>query len=133
MNKIFDIINKALGGAVGDVLDKFFPDKAEKMKFELELKEQLFKEIELTYKDVDSAREMQKEALRQDDRFAKRFVYILSGLVMLNTVIAGVMSFFVSYPLDNKEMVLQYYNFSFIVGGAQMMQFFYGRFNTNKN
>ncbi|MNT32875.1 hypothetical protein D3C72_1687770 [compost metagenome] len=103
------------------------------MKFELELKEQLFKEIELTYKDVDSAREMQKEALRQDDRFAKRFVYILSGLVMLNTVIAGVMSFFVSYPLDNKEMVLQYYNFSFIVGGAQMMQFFYGRFNTNKN
>jgi hypothetical protein len=130
MNKIFEIIDSALGGGVGTILDKFFPDKADKLKFELQLRENLFKELELVYKDVDSARAMQNEALRQEDRFAKRFVYFLSALVMINTVIAGVCSFFFSFPIENKDLVAQYYNFSFLIGGAQMLGFFYGSSKT---
>lgn len=126
MNKVWSIINSVIGGGVGDVLDKFFPDKAEKLKFEMQLRETLFKELELVYKDVESAREMQNEALKQDDKFAKRFVYILSAMVMLNTLLAGGLAFFMTFPIENKDLVSQYYNFSFLIGGAQMMRFFYG-------
>lgn len=126
MDKIFSIINNVLGGGVGDVLDKFFPDKAEKLNFQIQLRETLFKELELVYKDVESARTMQTEALKQDDKFSKRFVYILSALVMFNTLLAGSLAFFVIFPIENKELISQYYNFSFLIGGAQMMRFFYG-------
>jgi hypothetical protein len=126
MDKIFSIINNVLGGGVGQVLDKFFPDKAEKLNFEIQLRETLFKELELVYKDVESARTMQTEALKQDDKFSKRFVYILSALVMFNTLLAGSLAFFVVFPMENKELISQYYNFSFLIGGAQMMRFFYG-------
>jgi hypothetical protein len=130
MNKVWSIINSVIGGGVGDVLDKFFPDKAEKLKFEMQLRETLFKELELVYKDVESAREMQNEALKQEDKFAKRFVYILSAMVMLNTLLAGTLAFFIVFPLENKELISQYYNFSFLIGGAQMMRFFYGDMKT---
>lgn len=130
MNKVFQIINSVLSGGVSDVLDKFFPDKADKLKFELQLRENLFKELELLYKDVESAREMQSEALNQDDKFSKRFVYILSAMVMLNTLLAGSLAFFIVFPIENKELISQYYNFSFLIGGAQMMRFFYGDMKT---
>lgn len=126
MNKIFNIIDSTLGGSVGAILDKFFPDKTDKLKFELELRQNLFKELELVYKDLDSARDMQKEALRQDNVFSKNFVYILSAVVMFNTLVAGFMAFLIEFPIENKDLVTQYYNFSFMIGGAQMMRFFFG-------
>jgi hypothetical protein len=132
MNKIFDIINGAFGGTVGTVLDKFFPDKVQKMQFEMELRQSLTKELELVYKDVESARQMQSDALNQDDKFSKRFVYVLSFLVMLNTIIAGYMAFSIHFPVENKDLVNQYYNFSFLIGGAQMLRFFYGTIQSSK-
>jgi hypothetical protein len=133
MNKIFSIINNVIGGGVGSVLDKFFPDKADKLRFETQLRETLFKELELEFKDIESARLMQESALKQDDKFSKRFVYFLSALVMLNTILAGALAFFIVFPIENKELVSQYYNFSFLIGGAQMMRFFYGTISNNKS
>lgn len=75
---------------------------------------------------------MQVEALRQNDNFSKRFVYILSGLIMFNTILAGAFAFFLNYPIENKDLVSQYYNFSFLIGGAQMMRFLYGQVQPNK-
>lgn len=132
MNKIFQSIDTILGGTVGNILDKFFPDKADKLRFETQIRESLYKELELVYKDVESARDMQEKALSQDDKFSKRFVYFLSALVMLNTILAGAMAFLVVFPMENKDLIAQYYNFSFLIGGAQMMRFFYGTITTKQ-
>jgi lipoprotein signal peptidase len=132
MNKIFQSIDTILGGTVGNILDKFFPDKADKLRFETQIRESLYKELELVYKDVESARDMQEKALNQDDKFSKRFVYFLSALVMLNTILAGAMAFLVVFPMENKDLIAQYYNFSFLIGGAQMMRFFYGTITTKQ-
>jgi hypothetical protein len=135
MKKVIDILDNLFGGsAIGGILDKIFPDKAEKMKFELEMREQLYKSLELEFKEMESAREMQIEALKQNDTFSKRFVYYLSLGVLINSLLAGLLAFFVDYPELNKELVLMYYSFSFTVGGAQIMRFFFGNINhTNKN
>lgn len=135
MKKILSAIGSVFngGGLVGDVLDKFFPDKAEKMKFELELKRALLDEVELQLKDVQDARNMQNNALAQNDNFSKRFVYFISAGILLNAICAGLMSFFVVAPEANKEIVMMYYSFSFIIGGSQVLQFFFGTRQQNNN
>ncbi|WP_026704969.1 hypothetical protein [Flavobacterium soli] len=126
---------------ITSILDKFFPDKSDKLKFEFQLRESLTKELDFYLKDVQDARDMQKVALNQTDNFSKRFIYILSLGVLLNSIVAGLMSFFVAFPEANKELVMMYYSFTFIIGGSQVMSFFYGtrqpnqnnNFNTQKN
>ena len=133
MNKVINFINSFFGGGVvGDILDKFLPDKAEKMAFEQALRQELFKTLELEFKDMENARLMQIEALKQNDLFSKRFVYILSAFVLLNSIFAGVLAFLVEFPEANRDLVSMYYSFSFITGGAQMMRFFFGS-NNNSN
>lgn len=126
MNKIATTITNILGGGVGSILDKIFPDKNEKLKFEMQLREQMTKELELHFRDVENAREMQIEALKQNDLFSKRFVYYMSLGLIANAVIAGILSFFVNFPESNNDLVIMYYSFTFITAGGQMMRFFYG-------
>ena len=126
MNKVLNFINGFFGSnPIKDVLDKFFPDKAQKMQFEKELRELMFNELQLEFKDLESARQMQIEALKQDDKFSKRYVYILSSLVLLNALIAGILAFFIEFPLTHREFISQSYSFSFIAGGAQVISFFF--------
>ncbi|WP_051220623.1 hypothetical protein [Flavobacterium filum] len=127
MEKILKVINGIFSSPIQGVLDKIFPDKNEKLKFEMQLREIIFKEMELEFKDLENARQMQIEALRQNDLFSKRFVYYLSLGVLLNSFFAGAMAFFVTFPSENKELVMMYYSFSFIIAGSQIMQFFFGR------
>lgn len=115
------------GGVVGKVLDKFVPDKDKKAQIELELKMLLHKETELYFKDIESARNMQSEALKQSDNFSKRFVYYLSIAVFLNMVLAGLLSIFIEYPKANNDMVVMYYTVSFTFGAQQVFKFFFGQ------
>ncbi len=134
MKKALSFINGFFGSnPIKDVLDKFFPDKAQKLQFEKELRELMFNELQLEFKDLESARNMQIEALKQDDKFSKRYVYILSSLVLINALFAGVCAFFFEFPLSNREFISQYYSFSFIAGGAQVISFFFGRTTQKQN
>ena len=88
--------------------------------------------MKLIYQDKENARKMQMEALNQNDTFSKRFIYYLSGAVIINTIIAGILSFTVNFPQENGDLVTMYYTFTFMTGGAQMMRFFFGS-NINQN
>lgn len=127
MNKLLNVFERVLGGGVvGTVLDKIFPDKAEKMRFEMELKQQLLAETTLYIEDLQNAREMQQTALNQTDLFSKRFVYYLTIAILLNTILAGVLSFFVNFPPENRDLISMYYSFSVITSGSQVLRFFFG-------
>ena len=114
------------GGVIGKVLDKFVPDKDKKAQIELELKMLIHKESELYFKDLESARNMQSEALRQDDKFSKRFVYYLSSAVFLNMILAGLLAIFIEYPDTNRDMATMYFTVSFTFGAQQVFKFFFG-------
>lgn len=134
MNKITTLINKFFGGGViSDILDKIVPDKIEKLKIEQQIRTEMYNVISLEFKDIESAREMQIEALKQNDNFSKRFVYILSICVLANTILAGILAFFFEFPIANRDLITQYYSFSFIAGGAQVISFFFGKNNNNNN
>jgi Na+/melibiose symporter-like transporter len=123
---MLEIVNKVLGGTVGTILDKIFPDKNEKLKFEMELRQEMTKHLELHLKDLESARNLQVEALRQNDNFSKRFIYYLTYGLIINALVAGILSFFVDFPPQNNDLVIMYYSFTFITAGGQIMRFFYG-------
>lgn len=81
MNPLTDIVVGAVGKVIesaGNAADQLFTSDDERNKAEIELR-RIEGDIEKAYlADVDSARRMQMEALKQDDLFAKRFVYWFS-------------------------------------------------------
>ena len=132
--KFLDVLTSAFSSnPISTILDKVFPDKKDKMAFEMQLKELLFKETELYIKDLENARDLQKTALNQSDIFSKRFLYYLTIAIIGNSILAGILSFTVQFPPENKELVMMYYSFSFIIGGSQIMRFFYGNQQSNNN
>jgi hypothetical protein len=70
--------NNGMLGIVKNMIDKSTISEEEKQSILREIKEYEFKEMELYIKDVQDARDMQKIALQQDDKFSKWFVPILS-------------------------------------------------------
>ena len=63
------------------------------------------KETESYLADMQSARNMQIEALKQDDQFAKRFIYYLATLVIILAFAFDFCMFFVHYPAENRDMI----------------------------
>ncbi|MBF04061.1 MAG: hypothetical protein CMP76_12270 [Flavobacterium sp.] len=135
MNKVLTFVNKLFGTGevLTSILDKFIPDKAERLKYENEIRERMFQITKMEFEDMESARQMQIEALKQDDKFAKRFVYYLSILILLNSILAGALAFFYEFPAMNRDFVIQYYTFSFMTGSAQVISFFFGLKSPNSN
>lgn len=133
MSVIPNLLNRIFGGGLDSILDKILPDKSEKLKIQFELRELLTRELDLHFRDMQDARDLQKVALNQTDNFSKRFTYFLSLGVLLNAIIAGLLAFFVDFPDANKELVMMYYSFSFIMGGSQVMSFHYGTRNAQQN
>ncbi len=81
MSKIVEILQNMISGKgiieqVGNVADKFITTDAEREQFRIEMGK-------VIAGDLASARDMQKAALGQDDKFAKRFVYFLAAFLML--------------------------------------------------
>lgn len=81
MSKVIEILKNMVSGKgiieqVGEVADKFITTEAEREQFRIEM-------AKIVAGDAGSAREMQKSALAQDDKFAKRFVYFLAAFLMV--------------------------------------------------
>lgn len=82
--------------------------------------------IEQGYKDVADARDMQKEALKQDDVWSKRFIYIFSGLWSLFAMVFIFAITFGTVPEANIRFADSIIGFLMGTIIATMIQFFYG-------
>lgn len=78
------------------------------------------------YKDVADARDMQKEALKQDDVWSKRFIYVFSGLWSLFAMVFIFAITFGTVPEANIRFADSIIGFLMGTIIATMIQFFYG-------
>lgn len=97
-------------------LDNLFTSKEEKLQKQIEIEalvnahiekmaELAQSETEAYLKDMESARNMQIEALKQADNFSKRFIYYFTiGLTFL-TLLYDFCFFFIQYPERNHDII----------------------------
>jgi len=82
--------------------------------------------LQMAYGDTANARNMQVEALRQDDKFAKRFIYIFA--TFWSIFAAGYIAFitFGTIPPDNQRFADTILGFLLGTVVATILQFFFG-------
>lgn len=81
---------------------------------------------ELEIRDRESARQMQIIALQQDDRFSKRYIYLLASFVVIVASAFGVMLFFVDFPEGNRRLIEMFADIYLFAGALMVLQFFFG-------
>lgn len=82
--------------------------------------------LAMAYGDIANARNMQVEALRQDDLFSKRFIYIFA--IFWSLFAAGYIGFitFGTIPPDNQRFADTILGFLLGTVVATILQFFFG-------
>jgi len=119
--KIDKIVN-----SVGDAIDKNFTNKEEKEEAKAKLQQ-------LANESVSNARNMQETALKQEDKFSKRFVYYLASFW---SFIAGTYLFsvtFFTYPVANTRIVDTITGFLLGTIIASIITFFFGSSQGSKD
>ena len=118
---------------IGDVLgtDLSEEGKALSEEFQLKIKEFEVEHERLIMEDRKSARDMQKESLKQNGGLAKNFIYYLAAFWSVVGATFMIFSFFVVVPEGNTHLVdtLE----GFILGNivASIIAFFYGGIKDN--
>lgn len=133
-NAAGDIAETALGIATGENPVKAIADllsgKDELSKEEIQKAQQLMADDlereKMMYADRADAREMQKTALQQEDKFSKRFIYYYASAVTLMAFAIIFLLFFISIP-DNNQRILDM-SFGVVIGTGLVgiFQFFFG-------
>lgn len=149
---------KAAEGASGGILNgaanvisKFVTDPTAKLEADKELETLRVKHIERLAElslegdkieadvekaylaDVDSARQMQIQALQQDDKFSKRFVYYLAIGVIVMTFAFDMCFFFIQYPERNHDIINMIAGTLNSTGFAAIIYFFFGSSKSSQN
>ena len=75
--------------------------------------------------DVDSARKMQREALKQEDKFSKRFIYYFAIVIVIISFGYIFFTSFYTYPIANARII------DMLTGGviaviSTVVNFFFG-------
>lgn len=129
-------ISSVIGGSTKEgesqLLELFKGSKQKLKDFELKLNEQYQARLDMELKDRASARGMQIEALRQNDVFAKRFIYWLTGGILGVTGLLSLFPLFFEIPIDNQAAITRATDFWYIIAGGSVIGFFYGT-DTNKH
>ncbi len=140
---MFDL-SKIIGGLVKEVFGSETPagtsqflellkGKGQKEReFQMKLEQMYQERIELEIKDLQSARAMQIEALKQNDVFAKRFVYYLSAGLITAAIAANFVPFFVNIPSEMTTMANRSTDFLNYVAATSVITFYFGA-KTQKN
>ena len=116
-----------IAGAMGIISND--PENAGLTVDEVEV---FFKLAEMEIADLAVARQMQMEALKQNDVFSKRFVYYLSIGVVGFVFIMICALFFIEIPEDNKTLIDMV--FGIVIGGyTSVMAFFFGSSKGSKD
>lgn len=135
MNPLTDIAIGAAGKvieAVGNAADSLFTSDDERNKAEIEMR-RIDGDIEKAYlADVDSARRMQMEALKQDDLFAKRFVYWFSIAWSLFAMVFLLSTTFMDIPEKNIRTVDTVLGFLLGTAISSIFSYFLGTSYTSR-
>jgi hypothetical protein len=133
---MFNFISKIFGGSgdgsggiigqIGNVADKFIVTEEDRIRFKKELGELALREREAILKDVDSARDLQKAALAQEDVFAKRFLYYFAILIVVAAMGFGAGLFFIEVPEENRRLVEMFADVFVFSGALSVIYFFFG-------
>jgi hypothetical protein len=94
--------------------------------FVLKQRDQDIEELKIYFKDTEGARNLQGEALRQTDVFAKRFIYYYSGSLTFTTMLYIFLVTFSTVPKENMRLADTI--LGFLLGSvlATILQFFFG-------
>jgi hypothetical protein len=82
--------------------------------------------LQMAYGDTANARNMQVEALRQDDKFAKRFIYIFATFWSIFAASYIAFITFGTIPTDNQRFADTILGFLLGTVVATILQFFFG-------
>lgn len=77
-------------------------------------------------KDKQDARDMQKAALQQQDKFAKRYVYYLASFIIGLVVLFDFCLLWVHYPPENRDMINQVSGVLNASALIMVLSFFFG-------
>jgi hypothetical protein len=92
---------KALTGIDIESKELTAEDKQKILNSQIEIMKIDFEKLKLDYQNTNDARDMQKVALQQDDKFSKRFVYYLASFWSFVCVIYIFFITFGNIPSDN--------------------------------
>lgn len=135
MNEIFKIVldlfkNKNITEPISEI---FKGKEAKRREFEYKMSQLIALELDKELKDLKDARQLQIEALRQDDKFSKHFIYYLTFFLIFATVLISFFPFFLEFPELNKNEIQRATDFLYTVTGARVISFFFGSKITNNN
>lgn len=97
-----------------------------------ELKAQMLEFEKLELEDRKDARQMQVEALRQDDLFSKRFIYYLASFIIISATGFGFMMYFIEVPKSNQRLVEMFADIYLFAGALMILQFFFGSADSSR-
>ena len=117
---------KALTGIDLESKELTAEDKQKIMDSQIEIMKIDFEKLELEYQNTNSARDMQKVALQQDDTFSKRFVYYLATFWSAFGVIYIFFITFGNIPANNVRFADTILGFILGTIIATIINFFFG-------
>ena len=134
----------ALGGSIKNAVSAFKADPTKLAELENALENarmahdetlrKLGNDMDTAYlKDVDSARNMQIEALKQNDVFSKRFIYYLAGMVILIVTAFDFALFWVNYPDKNRDLINMIAGILNSTALVMVLSFFFGSSKGSKD
>lgn len=94
--------------------------------FEISKGNQNLETLKAELADISSARDMQKEALRQDDKFAKRFIYYFATFITVTTIAYVFIITFATIPEPNIRFADTVLGFLLGTLLATIINFFFG-------
>lgn len=129
---------------VGGIVDNLTLSKEEKAKLNIELTKAINdhnekmaelsqRELESYLKEMDSARNMQVEALKQGDAFSKHFIYYLAAGLVLLTFAWDFCLFKVDYPERNRDLVIMITGVLNSTALVSILNFFFGSSQGSKS
>lgn len=112
--------------SIGETIDTFVLTKEEKEKLKLETQKLVNEQMNIIAQDISNARNLQVEALKQEDKVAKRFIYYYSWFWSFVCVayIGGI----TFVPLDESKNHIVDTILGFLLGTlvASIITYFYG-------
>lgn len=142
---MFEILDGALKSILGgktpegesqilEMVGEIFKGKEEKKRaFLLALQDKAMEKAKLEIEDTQNARQMQVEALRQDDKFSKRFVYYFSSVVIAIILLGLGGLLYFDIPQQNEVLVTRVVDL-FKDLAMIILPFYFGtRINTKKD
>ena len=129
------LVKKGVKAITGIDLDEktLTPEQKQKiMDSQIEIMKIDFEKLKLDYQNTNDARDMQKEALKQEDLFSKRFVYYLATFWSITGLIYIFLITFTNIPEANVRFADTILGFLLGTIVSTIINYFFGSSNGSK-